>query len=93
MLVGYYMLMGMEFLGFVEGFLREKKIMVRGFVYLELFNERFVIEFLYFDYMRVFGVIFVILSNFFKLFLIKLYIIFFLGGVREVFYRKVSRIN
>lgn len=88
LLVGYHMLMGLELPGLVEGFLREKKVLVRGLAHPELFTLSSAGEFSYFDYMKVFGAIPVTPSNFFKLLATKSHVLLYPGGAREALHRK-----
>lgn len=88
LLVGYHMLMGLELSGLVEGFLSEKKVMVRGLAHPELFTQSSSSEFSYFDYLKVFGAIPVTPSNFFKLLATNSHILLYPGGAREALHRK-----
>jgi len=93
LLVGYHMLMGLELPGLIEGFLREKKVLVRGLAHPELFTLSSASEFSYLDYMKVFGAIPVTPSNFFKLLATKSHVLLYPGGAREALHRKVSMVK
>ncbi|CAO2837150.1 unnamed protein product [Amaranthus hypochondriacus] len=89
LLVGYHMLMGFELQGLIEGFLRERKIMVRGLAHPALFTPSSSnSELSYFDYTRVFGAVPVTPSNFFKLLKTKSHILLYPGGAREALHYK-----
>lgn len=91
LLVGYHMLMGLEIGSFLEGFLREKKILVRGVAHPQLFSRKFEnlsSEISYYDLVKVFGGLPVSASNFFKLFKQKSHVLLFPGGAREALHRK-----
>uniref|UniRef100_A0A803KPJ1 Serine aminopeptidase S33 domain-containing protein n=1 Tax=Chenopodium quinoa TaxID=63459 RepID=A0A803KPJ1_CHEQI len=93
--VGYHMLMGLEISGLAEGFLREKKILVRGLAHPALFGSNSSNnELSYFDYIKVFGAVPVTASNFFKLLSTKSHILLYPGGAREALhYRLVLDYN
>ncbi|KNA07191.1 hypothetical protein SOVF_174150 [Spinacia oleracea] len=87
--VGYHMLMGLELSGLVEGFLREKEIMVRGLAHPALFaSSSSNNELSSFDYTRVFGAVPVTASNLFKLLSTKSHILLYPGGAREALHYK-----
>ncbi|XP_021742329.1 acyltransferase-like protein At1g54570, chloroplastic isoform X2 [Chenopodium quinoa] len=87
--VGYHMLMGLEISGLAEGFLREKKILVRGLAHPALFGSNSSnSELSYFDYLKVFGAVPVTASNFFKLLSTKSHILLYPGGAREALHHK-----
>ncbi|KZV31514.1 acyltransferase-like protein chloroplastic [Dorcoceras hygrometricum] len=91
LLVGYHMLLGTELGSIVEGFLREKTVMVHGVAHPEMFNQTYegpLQDTSDFDMFRVFGAIPVTASNIFKLLSTKSYVLLYPGGVREALHRK-----
>lgn len=93
--VGYYMLLGFELVLLVVRILKEKNIILRGMVYLMMFyrlKDGKLFDLLDYDNFRLMGVVFVLGINLFKLFVLKFYVLLYLGGMREVFYRKVMYI-
>ncbi|KAF8401545.1 hypothetical protein HHK36_012487 [Tetracentron sinense] len=91
LLVGYHMLLGFELAPLIEGFLREKKIMLRGVAHPELFSpkiENHTQEVSLFDLVKVFGAVPVTASNLFKLLSTKSYVLLYPGGSREALHRK-----
>ncbi|XP_056697982.1 phytyl ester synthase 1, chloroplastic isoform X2 [Spinacia oleracea] len=90
LLVGYHMLMGLELFGLVEGFLREKKIMVRGLAHPAFFassssNNN---EISLFDYSKVFGALPVTATNLYRLLSTNSHILLYPGGAREALHYK-----
>ncbi|KAH9603964.1 hypothetical protein KSS87_023567 [Heliosperma pusillum] len=88
LLVGYHMLAGIELSGLVEGFLREKKILVRGLAHPQLFAQSSSGDLSFLDYTRVFGATPVTAKNFYKLLSTKSHILLYPGGAREALHRK-----
>ncbi|XP_047315847.1 phytyl ester synthase 1, chloroplastic [Impatiens glandulifera] len=91
LLVGYHMLMGLELVPLIEGFLLEKNVLVRGIAHPELFSDRAEIqskEFSFIDMMKVYGALPVSASNMFKLFSTKSHVLLYPGGALEALHRK-----
>jgi hypothetical protein len=95
LLVGYHMLMGLELGPLVERFLIEKNTMVRGLTHPTLFSRTFEglsSEFLFDDWVKVFGAVPVTASNLFKLLSTKSYVLLYPGGAREALHYKVCQV-
>ncbi|XP_071933401.1 phytyl ester synthase 1, chloroplastic isoform X1 [Coffea arabica] len=91
LLVGYHMLLGAEIYSLVEGFLREKNMVVRGLSHPEMFTKNFgskYAESSNFDLFKVFGALPVSERNLFRLFSAKSHVLLYPGGVREALHRK-----
>jgi hypothetical protein len=92
LLVGYHMLMGLELIPLVEGFLREKNIMIRGLTDPTLFSRMFESsssDFSVIDWVKVFGAVPVTATNLFKLLSTKSHVLLYPGGSREALHYKV----
>ncbi|XP_074292709.1 phytyl ester synthase 1, chloroplastic-like [Silene latifolia] len=88
LLVGYHMLAGIELSGLVEGFLSEKKILVRGLAHPQLFAPSSSNELSFMDYTKVFGATPVTAKNFYKLLSTKSHVLLYPGGAREALHRR-----
>ncbi|GMY21173.1 phytyl ester synthase 1, chloroplastic-like isoform X1 [Fagus crenata] len=89
--VGYHMLMGLELIPLVEGFLREKNIMIRGLTEPTLFSRMFESsssDFSVIDWVKVFGAVPVTATNLFKLLSTKSHVLLYPGGSREALHYK-----
>ncbi|PKA57490.1 Acyltransferase-like protein [Apostasia shenzhenica] len=91
LLVGYHMLMGLELTPFYEGFLREKRIIIRGMAHPFLFGsvrETSRQEISQLDAMSVFGALPVTPRNLYRLFSKKSFVLLYPGGAREALHLK-----
>ncbi|XVF31217.1 hypothetical protein REPUB_Repub16aG0126600 [Reevesia pubescens] len=91
LLVGYHMLMGLELSSLIDGFLREKKIMIRGVAHPELFWGKFHTssnEFSLTDWMKVMGALPVTANYLFKALSTKSHVLLYPGGQREALHNK-----
>lgn len=91
LLVGYHNLLGLELTPLVEGFLREKNIVVRGIAHPELFLGRLESEspeFSMIDWVKVFGAVPVTANNLYKLLSEKAHVLLYPGGAREALHYK-----
>lgn len=92
LLVGYHNLLGLELTPLVEGFLREKGIVVRGVAHPELFLgnlESESPEVSLIDWVKVFGAVPVTANNLYKLLSQKAHVLLYPGGAREALHYKV----
>lgn len=92
LLVGYHNLLGLELTPLVEGFLREKSILVRGVAHPELFLgnlESESPEVSLIDWVKVFGAVPVTANNLYKLLSQKAHVLLYPGGAREALHYKV----
>lgn len=92
LLVGYHNLLGLELTPLVEGFMREKNIVVRGIAHPELFSGRLESEspeISMVDWVKVFGAVPVTANNLYKLLSVKSHVLLYPGGAREALHRKV----
>jgi hypothetical protein len=84
--VGYHQLLALEKTSIVEGFLKEKKAIIRVLSNQLLFSEHFGTlrqEFSLFDSFSVHGAVPISPTNMYKLFENKEFVVLYLGGVRE----------
>ncbi|XP_050940740.1 phytyl ester synthase 1, chloroplastic isoform X2 [Cucumis melo] len=91
LLVGYHNLLGLELTPLVEGFLREKGIVVRGVAHPELFLgnlESESPEVSLIDWVKVFGAVPVTANNLYKLLSQKAHVLLYPGGAREALHYK-----
>ncbi|EPS74024.1 hypothetical protein M569_00724 [Genlisea aurea] len=90
LVVGYHMLMGLELVPLMEGFLREKKIVLRGLGHPSLFSDFMVTSEKEFSYLNVglYGAVPVTPNNLFKLLEAKSHVLLYPGGIREALHRK-----
>ncbi|XP_038890110.1 acyltransferase-like protein At1g54570, chloroplastic isoform X2 [Benincasa hispida] len=91
LLVGYHNLLGLELTPLVEGFLREKSIVVRGIAHPELFLGKLESEspeFSMIDWVKVFGAVPVTANNLYKLLSEKAHVLLYPGGAREALHYK-----
>lgn len=91
LLVGYHNLLGLELTPLVEGFMREKNIVVRGIAHPELFSGRLESEspeISMVDWVKVFGAVPVTANNLYKLLSVKSHVLLYPGGAREALHRK-----
>ncbi|GMY14951.1 phytyl ester synthase 1, chloroplastic-like isoform X2 [Fagus crenata] len=91
LLVGYHILLGLELFPLVDGFLREKNIMIRGLAHPELFSRTFESsssEFSLIDWVKVLGAVPVTATNLFKLLSKKSHVLLYPGGSREALHYK-----
>ncbi len=95
LLVGYHILLGLELFPLVDGFLREKNIMIRGLAHPELFLMTFESsssEFSLIDWVKVLGAVPVTATNLFKLLSKKSHVLLYPGGSREALHYKVYQV-
>lgn len=91
--VGYHQLLAMEVPALVEGFLREKKTILRAAAHQVFFVGNYEIlrqELSLFDWFSTFGAVPVSPVNTYKLFERNEFVLLYPGGVREALHRKVS---
>lgn len=91
--VGYHQLFAMEVLALIEGFLREKKTILRTTAHQVFFvgnYETLRQELSLFDWFSTYGALPVSPINTYKLFERNEFVLLYPGGVREALHRKVS---
>ncbi|XP_047063287.1 phytyl ester synthase 1, chloroplastic-like [Lolium rigidum] len=89
--VGYHQLLALEKTSIVEGFLKEKKTIIRVLSNQLLFSEHFGTlrqEFSLFDSFSVHGAVPITPTNMYKMFERKEFVVLYPGGVREALHRK-----
>ncbi|XP_020113973.1 acyltransferase-like protein At1g54570, chloroplastic isoform X2 [Ananas comosus] len=91
LLVGNHMLMGMELNSLYEGFVREKKAVLRGMAHPVLFATKYETssqEMTRFDEMSIYGALPVTPINMYRLFAREEFVLLYPGGAREALHRK-----
>ncbi|CAM0902475.1 unnamed protein product [Alopecurus aequalis] len=89
--VGYHQLLALEKISMVEGFVEEKKVVVRTLAHPLFFHENIGTlreEFSLFDSRSVLGAVPISPINMFKLFERNEFVVLYPGGVREALHRK-----
>lgn len=92
LLVGNHMLMGMELNSLYEGFVREKKAVLRGMAHPVLFATKYETssqDMTRFDEMSIYGALPVAPINMYRLFAREEFVLLYPGGAREALHRKV----
>ncbi|XP_039157566.1 acyltransferase-like protein At3g26840, chloroplastic isoform X1 [Eucalyptus grandis] len=89
--VGYHMLLGLELVPLVTGFMNERNILLRGIAHpmiFENYEKGQTVEPEYFDNYRIMGAVPVSGTNLFKLLSSKSHVLLYPGGMREALHRK-----
>ena len=90
--VGYHQLLAMEWAALIEGFLREKKTVIRTGAHQVFFAGNYETlrqELSLFDFVSMYGAVPVSPINTYKLFERNEFVLLYPGGVREALHRKV----